>query len=280
MSNVIHYCAFMIFEHTDYRIYLNEVLAERKAKNPAYSMRALAKTFGITQAAISQILSRKKGLSLNTAMKIADSLGLKKEEADYFCLLVQMQATKDPKTRELLFRKIQELNPRRKVTDLTSEIFRLISDPHHYTILLLTEIDFEFTPENVAKHLGMNRYEVNVAIDRLQKLDLLEEVPELPGRFRRTKGDIQFSSDVPNHALRSYHKQILTKAMQSLDTQSPKEKVMSSEQVVLAAEDVETVRRLAMEFFSKVIKLSKKPGKKSAVYNVGIQVFKLSHERN
>ncbi len=270
----------MIFEHTNYRSYLNEVLATRKANNPAYSMRAMAKNLGITQAAVSQILSKKKGLSLNTAMRMADSLGLNKEEAEYFCLLVQKEGAKDPQNREILLRKLQELNPSRQITDLSAEVFRLISEPYHYTILLLTELpDFDFKPEVIAKHVGLNKYEVVSAIERLQKLDLLEEYPDQPGRYKRTKGDIQFASNTPNQALRSYHKRILTSAIQSLETQTPKEKIMSSEQVVLSEDDVDQVRKLATDFYNKVIKLSKKKSKKSAVYNVGIQVFKLTHER-
>ncbi|MGZ3699878.1 MAG: helix-turn-helix domain-containing protein, partial [Bdellovibrionota bacterium] len=55
---------------------LNEAFAERKAKNPSYSLRAFARYLAISAAALSQVLSRKRDLSKRNALKVAERLGL------------------------------------------------------------------------------------------------------------------------------------------------------------------------------------------------------------
>jgi uncharacterized protein (TIGR02147 family) len=270
----------MVLEHENYRSFLKSVLAEKKRRNSAYSMRALAQHVGITQAGLSQVLSSKRNLSPAKALQIAEKLGLGAEEAEYFCLLVQFESTKDHQLREAVERRLLKIHPARKSTDLSGEVFRMISDPYHYTILLLTKVKgFEFKPARIARRLGINRYDLDAAIARLIKLDLLEESPPGSGRYRETNDDLQFHSEIPNQALRSYHRQMLTKAIESLETQTPQEKVMSSEQVVLAKEDLNEARKLAKEFYARIAELSKRAGPKTDVYNVGVQVFSLTHER-
>jgi transcriptional regulator with XRE-family HTH domain len=71
---------------------LQEILAKeyelRASRNPKYSLRAFAKSLGISQSRLSQILKGRQGLSRNKAELIADRLGYGAEEKERLCDIV------------------------------------------------------------------------------------------------------------------------------------------------------------------------------------------------
>lgn len=100
----------MIFEHMDYRDYLNAELARRKGDNPRYSLRAMALSIGVPPSQLSNVLNRSKNISIEASYKIADRLGLDTAQTEYFSLLVQVQLTKDLEVKTTLIEKLKKLN--------------------------------------------------------------------------------------------------------------------------------------------------------------------------
>lgn len=269
----------MVSQHTHYRSYLRSVLADRKQKNPAYSMRAFAKQLGITQSAVSQILAGKKNLSSATAHEIAARLGLPETDAEIFTLLVQMNAAKSPTLKESVLRKLNQLKPGAPVQELSLDFFRVISDWYHLALRNMVEIDgVDMSPRAAAKRLGISAIEVEAALERLLRLELLEQVPGKAHTYRRTSGYSVARSATPNEALRNFHRQMLSKAQESLVTQTPKEKIIGSETFAFADKYLKEADRITEEYFRKMASLAKKPGRKNQVYHLGVQFFNLTKE--
>ena len=84
-----------------YRDILQSELEERVKRNPSYSLRAFAQAIGLTPPHLSAILSGRKGLSGNSASKIADALGWLGEEKDEFIDLVNAQHARKTSTRSI-----------------------------------------------------------------------------------------------------------------------------------------------------------------------------------
>lgn len=270
----------MILEHTNYRAFLKSVLVERQSKNASYSMRAFAQVLGITQAGVSQVLSGKKNLSSETALQVASRLSLGELETEYFCLLVQLEATKKPLAREAVLKKINVLNPKRPVRELSVDFFRSISDWYPLVIRNMTEIEgVDFTPKAIAKRLGITSLEAETAIERLCRLELIEADPTCPGRYRKTQDYVVAKSAVPSEALRSFHRQMMEKASESLTTQSPQEKVIGSETFAIDTDCLEEARRITEDYFQRMLSLSKSSQKKTQVYHLGVQFFNVTKER-
>jgi uncharacterized protein (TIGR02147 family) len=271
----------MVLEHSNYRSYLKGVLAHRQQKNGSYSMRAFAQTLGITQAAVSQIFSGKKNLSLDTALRIAGKLGLNEKETEYFCLLVQLESAKKPILKESVIKKINALNPKRPVQELSVELFRAISDWYHFVIRNMTEIEgFEFTPKAIAKRLGITPLEAETALDRLCRLELIERCEDRATvRYRKTRDYVIAKSPSSSEALRTFHRQMMDKAIESLYTQTPQEKVIGSETFAICPDYLQEAAEITEEYFQKMLSLGKKPGKKTQVYHLGVQFFNVTKEK-
>ncbi len=271
----------MVFEHTDYRAFLKRVLAEKIGRNPAYSLRALSAQVGMSHSALSQVLSGKKNLSIDSATRVARHLKLSEKEADYFSLLVQVGLAKSPSAKETLLQRAKVLNPKREIHDLSVEHFRVIADWYHLAIRNLLEVPgVEHTPRALAKRLGITQIEADAALDRLLRLGMIEKDPANPLRYRKTQDYVLAQSRVPNEALRQFHKQMMEKAIESLETQAPSEKFVGTETLAISREFLPEAADLAEQFFSRMIELSKRATKKKTdVFHVAVQIFSLTPER-
>jgi uncharacterized protein (TIGR02147 family) len=267
----------MILEHSNYRTFLKSVIVEKQRANPAFSMRAFAKHIGLGQSAVSQVLAGKKNLSFESASRIAQKLKLEEKEAEYFRLLVQIETTKDPEIKKSLLFRAQSLNSDHKVRDLSVDLFSTIADWYHAVIENLTEVaGFDFTPAEISKCLGISKHEAELAIERLLRLEMIEQDPKDPNKYRRVREYTLTTSQVPNKALRSFHRQMMEKAIDSLETQTPKEKFIGTETIAFSKDSLPQVFELADEFLKKVVKISENSKLKTDVYHLGVQFFNLT----
>jgi uncharacterized protein (TIGR02147 family) len=269
----------MVFEHRDYRAFLKTTLAEKAKIREGYSLRGFSEKIGVSNSYLSEVLSEKKSLSVELAFKIAVKLDLTESETQYLCLLVQLEQEKDPAFREELSKRLHALNPRRKTHDLSVDLFKMIADWYHYAILELTYLPgFQFEAKALAKKLGITKVEAELAMERLERLELIEK--DESGRYRKTHSYVLAGSQVPNGALKQYHKQILEKAIESLQSQTPKERMSATDIVPIDSRHLPEVDRLSQEFSSAVIKLSEKSKVKDSVYALSVHFFNLtSRER-
>jgi len=264
-----------MFQHTSYRSFLKEKLASRISKNPSYTLRAMAKSLQITPSQLSEVNSGKKNLSLSRAVQVAERLGLNKKEKEYFMLLTQYEIAKGIETKEIFLDQINRFQKgTKKRYNIQLDIFRLISEWYHIAILAMTELsNFEFTPENLSRVLGISKFQAESARERLERLGLLKRLKN--GTYR---GEIDrvISSNIPNEALRLYHKQMLEKAIESLETQLPKEKFMGTETFSIDSSRLEEAFSVIERFMDDMKGLfNKNNGKMDRTYHLSVQFFNL-----
>lgn len=265
----------MIFSHSSYRTFLKTVLAEKQLKNKAYSLRAMARDLGLKPAHLSALIKGKNGLSLTSAMRAAQALGLDDSATEYLCLLVQYEAAKIPRLKETFLERMRAINKTTEVKDLNVDLFKMMSEWYHIPILEMTVLEgFQLTAENVAKKLGISRIQAEVAIERLIRLELLERGAD--GRFRKAVDNYVFKSSKPNPALRAFHKQMIMKAHDSIETQSPEERYVGSQTFSINPNDLKEASEIINEFRKKMVDLFDRSEKKTKTYHLGIQLFDLT----
>ncbi len=151
----------------DPRQLLRAALGERCAKNPQYSVRAFARACGISHTVLSLVLSGKRRLSKAATIKLADYLEL------------------DPQHCSALIKARKGVVTAEDFQTLPLDAFEVISEWHHYAILSLLEIPgAQFEARWVAKQLGIQILNARLAMERLQRLKLVEEVS--PRQWRQS----------------------------------------------------------------------------------------------
>jgi uncharacterized protein (TIGR02147 family) len=269
------YNQHMIFEHNDYRTFLKNALHEKSKEREGYSLRAFAEKLHISNSYLSEVLNSKKAFSVDLAFKVALKLDLTDLETQYFCLLVQIDQEKDPSFREEFQKRLNDLNPKRKSHDLSVDLFKTISEWYHLPILELTYLPgFKGTPEYVAKKLGISKPEAELALKRLLRLELIEK--DAKGKWRKAHNYLLSESSVPNSAFKQYHKQFLTKALESIDNQSPQERISATDVIAVDSKYLPEVDRLSQEFSAAVMRISEKSKIKDSVYALSVHFINLT----
>jgi uncharacterized protein (TIGR02147 family) len=265
-----------VLQFNNYRLYLRSVLAERASANSKYSLRAFAQNLGLAPSYLSAVLNGKKSLSPETAYIVTEKLHLEDQEAAYFRILAQIEGTKSPSLKESLLQRAQTLSPTVAVNDLSVDQFKIISDWYHYAILASTELsEVEATPDRLAKILGLSLAEVQVAVDRMMRLEMLEK--DSGGRLKKTLPNPRLVLQTPNRAARSHHRQNLEKAIESLSLQTPDERFNGSETFCIDDSQYGEFRELCKQFLDSALVLAKKAKTKNQVYHLGVQFFRFSH---
>ena len=252
---------------------LKNELEERSRRNPAYSLRAFAHTLGLKAPHLSDILKGKKGMSLTMAQSVSKRLNLDNEERLLFCDQVLSQHARNPADRAAAKIRVKSKKALSSFHTLEIEEFKMISEWHHFAILHLFELnDFESSESWISERLGLPKPEVSAALQRLEKLNLIDRKHSL----WKIKKAFTSVKDIPSSIKKKYQHGVIKKAQDSLDEQSSEERDFSS--VVMSVDSaqlseakawIKTFRRK----FCADLDMSKN---KDSIYCLGIQFFKLT----
>jgi uncharacterized protein (TIGR02147 family) len=154
------------------------------------------------------ILRKKRPLTPEIIQKIGLSLKLSQSSLNQYLRALN----KNEFSAESKNKKIKQIN------QLTIDVFNVVSDWYHDAILELSRTKgFTGTPSYISKRLGITPAEAQAAIERLERVELIEILPD--GRFKELVGDSTTTIDInyTNAALRSLQKQVLALSLKSLE---------------------------------------------------------------
>ncbi len=263
-----------------YRTFLRRALERRIRRNPRYTLSAFARDLELAPTRLSAVLNAKQGLSRVSAAKIARRLELSDDEASRFCDLVEAEDGRNATVRELAKSRLRAASggalPAKRA--LAPDIFRLVADWSHFALLeLMRQGDFRVTPPNVAKRLGLTPSEAKGVLARLVRLGLVR--PDVARGHVAVEESHASPDGVPSAAIRSSHRQLLRKALRSLEEDDIAKRDFSSVMLTLRASQMESARALIREFrrqFSS--RLAEARGDKGRVYNLAIQLYPIDKE--
>ena len=248
---------------------------ELKARNPRLSLRAIAKRLATAPSYVSEVLSGKKTLSVEMAARIADKLRFDQELANLFISLAELESTKDDALRSRLSARVTSLQKRASVRKISSTAFSPISDWFYFAILEMTQLSgVKLKADVVAARLGLTVETAQTALDKLIENGLLEKGPQKT--LQKSDQRLNVSSETRNDDLRKFHKQLLAKASEAVDTQTNKEKFIGSETFAFDSSQLPTANQILEDCFSRLVLLASQSPNKDSIYHVSIQMFRLT----
>lgn len=255
-----------------YRNLLNEELQYRIKRNPSYSLRAYARDLGLSHSSLSRVLTGAQGLSLKKAAFMAKALALSPTEQAEFETLVQSECARSKIMRDFAQQKVKESG--QAVTELSTEYFKIVSDWYHFAIAELTEVrGFKSNPKWIANRLAISVIEASEAIERLLKLELIEETQS--GRLKKTADFRATHSKIPNRSIQMHHQQILFKAEQALLNQPPENREFSSISFAMNSKSLSWAKEEMKKFRRALTKRLSSEKNKDRLYAFSMQMFAL-----
>jgi len=150
----------------DFRTWFQREFLKRRKKNESYSVRAFSNYLKLASATVSHLLSGKRKPSTKFVSKLFTQLEVNPKERDL--ILASLKNKK-----ENVFKKNSLEN---KYEMIALDAFKLMADWNHYAILELTSVQgFKFDYPWIANQLSISVTEARQAVERLLRLDLVEE---------------------------------------------------------------------------------------------------------
>lgn len=245
--------------------WLRTEYVSRRQKNSRYTLRAFAKHLQMPSGRLSELLSGKRKLTLELANKFADRMAYSTEQR-----LVLFESV----VRE---RKKPQGEKTNKNTqgyhELTDEILSFITEWYHFAILnLMKTKDFVGEPKWIAKRLGISVVEVRMAVQRMERLSILSQKD---GKWVRHHDNLVTSYEIPSKALRESHRQMISKALESLEGVRLDKRDITSITFPADVKKLKKAKTLIKEFERKIAMLMES-GEKEEVYQMNVQLFPLS----
>lgn len=246
----------------EFRLWLQREFTERCKKNPRFSLRAFANLLQMEAASVSQILSGKRVVSTKVIVKICDQLSTPPQLRFHFLesTLKRRPSAKSP--------------PPADFSQVAVDVFSVIADWYHYAILELTFTEnFEGSPKWIAKKLGISPTEAQVAIERLMRLELLEDVD---GRLQKTEVFLTNGPDgFTAPALKELQRQVLQKALSAIDHVPQDDKDITSMTMAIDPKNLPEARKRLKKFRRDLCAFLEN-GTRTRVYNLGLQLYPIS----
>lgn len=249
----------------NYRLLLNEEFANRKRKNPSYSLRAFSAGLSVSPSYLSRILSGDRDLSPKTASLLADRLCLSPDD--------RSNLLKSIKKRKGILKPVDD---NRDEHILQADSFKIISDWYHYAILSLASVKgSRFDTRWIADRLNISIKDAESGIKRLRKLGLLETDGK---KFWQSSPSLNTTADIASSALKKHHAQNLRKAEQSLEQDPVDVREFCSQTVAIDPKQLPEAKKIINEFRKRLTDLLE-VGTPERVYTLAIQLFPVDNGR-
>lgn len=256
--------------HADAVTLLAHELTRLRRRNPCYSLRAFAKRAGVSPSTLSEILRRKRSLTLKSAAKIGQRIFSELAEQRVF-LSACSGAPGAPGADAAPVPAIREPD----YAELLPEVFAVIENPAHYYLLALMRTDdFRSDPRWIARRLRLTVFEVRTLLTRLQMVGL---VHKRDGAFARTGAQLATTQDVPSAALRRSHRQTILEAASALEDVPVEMREISSTTLVLDPRRLPEAKALIRKFRRELAELME-CGERTEVYNLNTQLVPVTRK--
>ena len=230
-----------------------------------YSLRAFARSLNLSPGLLSDILARKRPLTLKTGLRIATRLDCSLELRNEFIHRVQ-------KSRIDTTAVGSGIDRQQSYVPISEDSFDLISEWYHNAILsLMLTSSFKSDPQWIAARLGISTIQARDAIARLIRVGLaIERGGLLTGSSNTTT-----TTDVPSEAIRKSHRQHMKLAIESLDEVDVSERDVTSISMSTDARKIAVAKEMIKKF-RRELAAELESGKCDEVYCLNIQLFPLT----
>lgn len=210
----------------NYKDYLVREFNSRKSRRPAYSKRAFARDLGLSPSTLVDFLKGKPCISSRRILELSEKLRLNAKSRDHWLDLYTIAFSK--KASEVKLAKARILERSSSLEDKKSlEQFNVACEPIYWIYLELLTINPQMQSlSKAAIALGITEAKLKKINKELLNLGFLKKSPE--GILTPSEAFRIFGDGRPSKTLRHFHKSLMKKAINSLETQSSEDRFQAS----------------------------------------------------
>ncbi len=233
-------------------------LSAIQKKNPAFSMRGLARKLDVNSGVLSLIMNGKRNISEDFALRLADALELSQKERALFLSYFEFKKSlkKDLEAREV-----------------SGELLAKLPEWHHFAILSIVKLDnFTVSAESVSARLGITPDEAESALSFLLEQGLLTKDATT---YQRTASFLKTPDNIPNDYLKDAQANNLRMGIDSIYRDDVELRDFTAMTMAIDTAKLPQAKELIRKF-QKDISLMLEHGEKKEVYKMVVGVYPLT----
>ena len=266
-----------ILEYTDYRQYIADYYADRKAKT-AFSWQEFAKTAGFSSPVYLKYVSEGRfNLSEDAATRTAQAMCLADYEREFFVEMVKFDHAKNDSEKRAAFSKMVSIAESRKAKIVDGESFRFFEDWKNPVLRELAPAMPGAKPLAMAHACRpeVSAAEISESLSFLVKANLLQK--DKDGNYAQTDkvvttGPMEFTP----LAVRGLHRQMGEFALDAIEGVPQDERHFSGLTLGITREAYEKIVQRIAEFRKDIIAIATSETATEEVYRLNVQFFPMT----
>ena len=266
-----------ILEYTDYRQYIADYYADRKAKS-AFSWQEFAKMAGFSSPVYLKYVSEGHfNLSEDAAIRTAQAMCLADYEREFFVEMVKFDHAKNDSEKRAAFSKMVSIAESRKAKIVDGESFRFFEDWKNPVLRELAPAMPGAKPLAMAHACRpeVSAAEISESLSFLVKANLLQK--DKDGNYAQTDkvvttGPMEFTP----LAVRGLHRQMGEFALDAIEGVPQDERHFSGLTLGITREAYEKIVQRIAEFRKDIIEIATSETATEEVYRLNVQFFPMT----
>jgi uncharacterized protein (TIGR02147 family) len=272
----------LIQDYENYRDYLHDWYEWMKESNPQFSYRTFSKWVGFKSPnQLQLIIQGKRNITRQTLGLFTKILKLKRREARYFEILVNMNQASTPESKANYLKDLSDYFKKQGDELKHNQYEYLIK--WYYAVLreLVTTKGLKFERHALANRIGhgVTPRQVDEALDKLVALELL--VKDEKGNFKQSQAVVTTGAETKEAASYFYHEQMLKLALAALKKQMPDERNFSAITLACRKDDVSEIAQILNDCRRQVLSYleNREAHEDEEVYQLNLQFFRVTKKR-
>lgn len=267
-----------VYAYLDYRAFLRDHYAARKAASRAFSYRAFSKRAGVASPNfLKLVIEGKRGLSSKMAERFAHACGLDADASRYFVHLVGFNQSKTSTERAQYYDKLTGFQSYRQAHKLELAHAAYYSDWYMPAIReLAASKHFREDPEWIADQLipKISPLQAQRALETLCDLGLL--VRNADGQLVQADALLSTGAETRGLHIVAFHRAMTQRAMDAIDLVPAAERDISSLTLCLGRGGLRALKERLQRFRRELLELSALETSPEQVVQLNFQLFPLS----
>jgi uncharacterized protein (TIGR02147 family) len=263
--------------YTDFRAYLKDCYAVRKAEDSKFSHRYFAKKAGHGSSSFfTDIIQGRRQLTTTAALKLAKTLELERHDQEHFLHLVEFNQAPSLEEKNLHYGKLMARG-RVKPDILSPDKYAYFAKWYHAA---LRELLYYFPFRGDFKMLGRQLQpsvpapKVKAAIQLLEKLGLIRRDDH--GVYRQTSALLSTDEMGASMHVENFQVETMRLGIEALERHSDENRDISTLTATLSHESVEKVKHILKETRMKIMAIAEADDKVDRVMQINFQLFPLT----
>jgi uncharacterized protein (TIGR02147 family) len=265
----------LVFDYSDYRIFLSDYFERKKREKPYFSHRYFCKTAGFkTPSVIKLVIDGKRNLSRTSLIKVSRAIGLSTKEHEYFEALVLFNQAKEPdEKRELLF-KLADLKGATSPTLIDKTKHTFYREWYHTIVRECIGIEeLSQHPLNLSKRIRpyVSPEKITDSIRLLLELGLITK--DKKGRLKITEQTISTESELDSEFVASFNREMLKLALQASLLYPRPEREISGVTLRISRDCYKEIKNRIVQFKKELLYLAAQDSNSDCIYQLNFQFF-------